>query len=606
MIDRRFFIVAKSKHRCYCAYCGKIQLQDYYNYKKHGNICGFTDDDNFTPVREGVTYGYRWSKEGQKLRFSVCLPRLILRPGFSDRYLGGCWDSVFEAELSLAQKKVEILKNETDIDFDEWIARADKEDLVRIHAGSDGEAIRSAFPGIIDIWDLKTFINLYRKKGYRYVPLLTEETARHLVEQGFSDAQKTDLALKNRKEEKNELIPCKASLFKEKSTGAMILRLIMDCEDGPQGFLFSRKYYVYTYRAYPNLRSLFSRRLEMDKRSRDIILRFATVYPGYYLREYLETDENGNVLIPLLASDYHVLYELLAKAGLANVACHAELCEWKVPAESIRNLKDTFGLPVSILRRLDREAVSRENLNTARRIYEADASYLNFNCLRESMMRILYYVDPTNPEHPHRYLDWDGPLTKQQILRILRYFQDHPDYNYFLYRDYLNLCHYENIFDYGLLPDNLQAAHDTMMRLKSERDNANVQETFQQQLDKPEYQKLATNSDDEDNEVFEEDEFLILLPVESDDLYREGYAMHNCVRSYTNAVCRGITRIVFLRKKDEPGKSLGTIEVSSNNHLVQAKAFANGHLGRQAQLFVRKWAKVKKLTIRTRDLSETG
>ena len=118
--------------------------------------------------------------------------------------------------------------------------------------------------------------------------------------------------------------------------------------------------------------------------------------------------------------------------------------------------------------------------------------------------------------------------------------------------------------------------------------------------------KLATNSDDEDNEVFEEDEFLILLPVESDDLYREGSAMHNCVRSYTNAVCRGITRIVFLRKKDEPGKSLGTIEVSSNNHLVQAKAFANGHLGRQAQLFVRKWAKVKKLAIRTRDLSETG
>ena len=79
------------------------------------------------------------------------------------------------------------------------------------------------------------------------------------------------------------------------------------------------------------------------------------------------------------------------------------------------------------------------------------------------------------------------------------------------------------------------------------------------------------------------------------------------LKQVQEAVANGRTRIAFLRKKSDPKKSFGTIEVNSSGHLIQAKAFANRHLDRNAQLFVRKWAKVKKLKLSsTRDLSETA
>ena len=602
-MDRRFFIHAKNIHRGYCACCGKIQLQDNYNYKKHGSICGFSDDDNFTPVREGMTYGYRWAKEGQKLRFSVCLPRLILRPGFSDRYQGGCWESVFEAELLPAQKEIEILKNETDKDFGKWIALADEGELVRIQKETDSEVIHSVFPGILDIWNLRMFVSIYRNKGYRYVPLLSEETARRLVEQGFRDV-KTAGTIPTEKNEK--LLYCRASLFVEKSTGSKVLRLIIASEDSLYGFLFSRKYYVYAYQGQQDLRKLFSMKMQLDVRSRKVIHNFAQAYPGYYLKEYLDTDGAGNVLIPLLAPEYHILYELLAKAGLVNVACHAELPAFNQPPEEIKNLNETFGITVSVLRRLDSEAVSERNFEIIKQVYRSDASFLDSNCLYDSMLRFLYDVDPTHVIHQYRYTAWGEQLTRQQTLRILRYLQAHPDISYPLYRDYMSLRYYENNNEFGLTPDNLRTAHDSLMNLQRRRQDMKTQEQFKLQLAKPEYQKLATDSCDEDKELFGEDEFLIRLPIHSDDLYAEGIAMHNCVRIYTDDVCRGITRIVFLRKKDDPEKSFGTIEVSADNRLIQAKAFANRHLDRQAQRFVRKWVKAKKLKLSTRDLTETA
>ena len=600
-MDRRFFIHSNKKHRCYCANCGKIQLQDHYNYKKHGVSCGFTDDDNFTPVKEGQTYGYRWSKEGQKLRFSVCLPYLRLRPGFTDRYQGGYWKPVFEAEFSLAQKNVEILRNNTDMNLDEWIRNVEEKRLVRIQTENETEVIRSVFPGVFDVWNLEMFVSIYRKKGYRYVPLLSEETARKLVEQGFHNVEDEIHIAQDMMDDE---LSCFASVFKEKSTGAMILRLIVTTDNEPEGFLFSRKYYKYSYRVHPDLRELFSRRMRIDEQSRKVIRHFASIYPCYYLNEYLDTDPDGNVLIPLLSSDYHTLYELMAKAGLANIAWNAELEELQRSPREIRNLKDTFGLPVSILRRLNKYAVDRYNLETVRKIYKSDASYLDFTPLRDSMLSFLRDVDPTHVIHQNRYA-WTTPLTKQQHFRILRYLEAHPVFNYNLYRDYLSLCYHENNYEHGLIPEDLQTAHDALAVLHGiHRDQPSTVQ-FELQVHTPEYQRLATDSCEEDRELFGDDEYLIRLPQRSEDLYAEGAAMHNCVRIYTSDVCRGTTRIVFLRQKRNPEKSFGTIEVSSANHLLQAKAFANRHLDRKAQFFVRKWVKAKDLYIDTRDLSET-
>ncbi len=603
-MDRKFFIRAKDSRRCYCSNCGGVQLQDRYNFKKHGKSCGFTEEDCYEPVQEEETYGYRWKKEEGKLIFEICFPQLFLRPGFADRYTGGGWKPVFAAALLPASREVKTLFNETDAGFDEWIKRITEKKLVRIQKEKDLKVIQSVFPGILGIWSYEMFAEIYRKKGYRYVPLLKAEMARQLVGQGIRDVKEKERETSG--EIKDGQLHCRAVLFKEKTTGARILRLITESEEGIEGFLFSGDCYVYSYRSDPGILKLFWRRMSMDEKSRQAVLRFAKAYPGCHLKEYLQADENGNILIPLLAADYHLVYELLAKAGLANIACHPRLNEYILPPEKIGNLKEVFGVPVSVLRRLHTKAVNPGNLRTVRLVYENDPSYLDHTCLLDSMIQLLRDVGPEHQLHQHRNDGWEDGLTKQQIRRMMCYLQVHPEIRYSLYRDYLNLRHYENNDDYGLTPENLARAHDALTALHQERSSLEQKERFLLQLCRPEYQRLATDATEDDEELFGEDPFFIMLPSKSEDLYMEGQSMHNCVRIYTDAVCRGTTQILFLRKKEDPDRSFGTIEVSAGKSLIQAKGFANKHLTKNAQLFVRKWAKAKKLRLSTRDLSETA
>lgn len=80
--------------------------------------------------------------------------------------------------------------------------------------------------------------------------------------------------------------------------------------------------------------------------------------------------------------------------------------------------------------------------------------------------------------------------------------------------------------------------------------------------------------------------------------------MHNCVRIYVKDVASRSTRIYFLRKKEDPASSFGTIEVSRDGgRLIQAKAFGNRKLPRQAQEFVIKWCKNKGISVNTGDIN---
>ena len=94
---------------------------------------------------------------------------------------------------------------------------------------------------------------------------------------------------------------------------------------------------------------------------------------------------------------------------------------------------------------------------------------------------------------------------------------------------------------------------------------------------------------------------MILLPQLPQDLEEEGRHMHNCVGGYVGQVSSGSTRIVFLRKRSEPQKSLATIEVR-DGAVVQAKAFANTPVSAPVAAYIRLWAKEKGLRIKTADL----
>jgi hypothetical protein len=98
---------------------------------------------------------------------------------------------------------------------------------------------------------------------------------------------------------------------------------------------------------------------ELTADSEGAVRRFAQLYPEYNLEQYLE--KSSNILIPLIAPDYHSLLEIAAKAGAPAVAENmAELSQFKQDPAMYTNLRDAFRLPLHVLRTLEPEDVNEE------------------------------------------------------------------------------------------------------------------------------------------------------------------------------------------------------------------------------------------------------
>ena len=81
-------------------------------------------------------------------------------------------------------------------------------------------------------------------------------------------------------------------------------------------------------------------------------------------------------------------------------------------------------------------------------------------------------------------------------------------------------------------------------------------------------------------------DYTILYPKCTQDIKDEACQQHNCVASYIDSVIDGRCDIVFLRKKDNPDKSLVTVEVR-NGKVVQSKGKHNS-TPREDELYVLK------------------
>lgn len=82
--------------------------------------------------------------------------------------------------------------------------------------------------------------------------------------------------------------------------------------------------------------------------------------------------------------------------------------------------------------------------------------------------------------------------------------------------------------------------------------------------------------------------YVFLYPEKIDDIRSEAVSQNNCVASYVQSVIDGKCHILFMRKKEEPDKSLVTIEVK-NNKIVQAKGRFNRDLTNEEEVIVEKW-----------------
>ena len=109
-----------------------------------------------------------------------------------------------------------------------------------------------------------------------------------------------------------------------------------------------------------------------------------------------------------------------------------------------------------------------------------------------------------------------------------------------------------------------------------------------------------TGADYEPFELEEEEvKYYIIQLTSMQELYAEGRVMRHCVGGYGWKCLQEGTSIWSLRKKSkETSKSLVTIEVSKNHHIVQAKRKFNGQPDKFEWNLIRKWAELANLKCR--------
>ena len=102
---------------------------------------------------------------------------------------------------------------------------------------------------------------------------------------------------------------------------------------------------------------------------------------------------------------------------------------------------------------------------------------------------------------------------------------------------------------------------------------------------------------------YENEQFLIRLPEDTDEIITEGSKMNHCVGSYIDSVMDGNSIIFFMRKKELPDKPYVTIELGKNGELYQVKCNSNRYLASETALdFLTNWAKAKKIKPTTHDV----
>lgn len=82
--------------------------------------------------------------------------------------------------------------------------------------------------------------------------------------------------------------------------------------------------------------------------------------------------------------------------------------------------------------------------------------------------------------------------------------------------------------------------------------------------------------------------YIFIYPKTVDDIKDEAVQQSNCVASYIQSVIDGKCHILFMRLKEDPNKSLVTIEVN-NDRITQAKGRYNRELTPDEEDIVAKW-----------------
>ncbi|MGN0298785.1 MAG: PcfJ domain-containing protein [Lachnospiraceae bacterium] len=636
VLNKNCFI--RKNRRLYCSKCGQMQRQDMYNCEKHAKICFSPKHDLVKIVNdgEGLAYAFRIAKDS--LYFNVLKVELQQRRGFSDKYCGAKWSRIFEAVFERSQREVRQAGQGS---VDEWFRKIDEKGMDYLNGDHPIGVIHHYFPNILGIESYQMFLEIYRQKGYNQRIFDVEEEC-------------TKPLWKENGEEYDTI----HSFEKE---GELFLAVDFGVSTRPRRIIVSKNF-CYSKDCFAVDELLHGILLPKSPREKAVVTKFVERYPETALGTYLESG-GRNLLMPFLSGSYDKVFELLTKSGLGSLAnCFFELKQNNELDLMKNNLKDIFGMSVKTLRKIQRVKELESNYMFLLHAYQKNPAFVEMEYYSEGYMDCLRFNDFSEGYHGWRGIPGIQNWSDKEILRVLKYLDGYnakrAEHNqsgvrdvYTYYRDYIGMCQQLEQFEGGHTPTDLRQSHDNVYHAIQRAEyrrrlievnqgramyqenpnrqlgyrevvsmNGNFDESyFTEAISKKEYASLASNyvepvqesfqgleSQEKPYNVLENEDYVILLPKESSELEKESSTLHHCVRVYKGAVALGQTYILFLRKKKEISTPFATMEVMPNKTLVQLKAVCNAQVPEDAKVFVRKWARIKGVTIQSRDIKNDG
>lgn len=151
-------------------------------------------------------------------------------------------------------------------------------------------------------------------------------------------------------------------------------------------------------------------------------------------------------------------------------------------------------------------------------------------------------------------------------------------------RDYLAMCDTMNVKP-TLYSSYLKQTHDILAR------------NYKIHLDEEQEAAFAAQYEDFKDYVTKDKKYAIVHPNHPEDVKQEGYALNHCVSSYLGRICKGLSKIVFLRKAQETSKSLVTIEICEKA-IVQARGASNRSISQDEFAAICEYAKKNELKVK--------
>lgn len=170
------------------------------------------------------------------------------------------------------------------------------------------------------------------------------------------------------------------------------------------------------------------------------------------------------------------------------------------------------------------------------------------------------------------------------------------------WKDYLSWCRelkydLDNMFIY--MPNNFKQVHDRVAKeYKDLKDRkAAAEKKRRDKLVAKKMQKLKKDME----EIFSKNVgadalnikgkgLILIVPANSDDIKKEGEALHHCVGTYIERVAKGETAIFFIRKENEPNKPYYTLEWKDNK-VIQCRGMNNCNMTNAVKAFIKVFEK---------------